>query len=1256
MELLEKATRYLTTWSEEDLRAAFVRLDIPGILGYDDDDVRYEKVGLKGKKRTDLECFDDYRATRVVIEFKKPSDRKPLRTYEKKLSEDYVGPLKANYGVLCNGIELILFERVGANLNLKLHKEVEELSEADVRMVADLLAKPVYKFERLREVATYMRRFSDQRERRDLFSERTRSLFLEDFSLEDVSRFSKLLERTVQLFDYLHDRNGFVSSAYDFWQRSYARKPEKVPSNWRAILKKLGMSSGSADLNRFMFCLETAYALFARLIVAKTAEDYDFPEVNLFTFLQADMQTREYKGEITAVGWGISLVGLMDRLRYDIVESIFEEDIFYWWTDPFQQMRRDKEEFLRLQYEAPLINFSLAIRDILMSLHMYDFSRIAGDPLGDLYQSYFDKDTRKALGEFYTPKEVVKFILDEVGYKGRAITRKRLLDPATGSGTFIVEALKRYISASKKEGETKGWRHVISGLLNDFKIVAFDIHPFATIMAQIQFVLELLPIYKMAIDEAAANHERFSIKRLPIFRTDSLTDERKRMKTDLTAFSEGISDVQLNIPLPIRDATDSADFVEVNIEMPRLKEVWKNTDLIGVSQYFNALQAVFDSVKFLAKRETYRMDSNLLKKHLMLYLEDKNFDVLTEFFMPYCNGLLESIRKLIYTFGDGRLVKSIEDVMLAGILKNYVDYDFVVGNPPYIRIQKIPTHQKEEWTGYQASTGNYDICVLFIERGLQWLTNGGRLGYITSNRFTKVNYGEGIRRVISDTANLVSYIDFRDTGVFKDALNYPAIFLLHKPERRKPRTAKVCRVSKKPEQTGDDVLLKDIRASFKEVKGSRSYRKTDEFDVFGMKETHLTGNPWLMMPAHERAVFDRLFLKSVPLHELSENPKKESALSEGSSTGRKKVFIVQKVTEFEGATLVRSLEDGREYQMESEILIPYVEDAGSWLPEAGQFLLIFPYRIRNGGESELIPEGELVAEYPLAHGYLSRFKDVLRQRKGFKNREDWYAYSAPRSLNLCFKRKFLVQGFSKRSSVSIDLDEREAFGPDIYAMDIGVMSDRDWKVVLGVLNSDVVNFYAMQMGVVHGAGYYKFEDRFLKHFPVPNKALSGTKTAQEVAKTVAKLINATRLQRRLDDFPSSFLGQLADEEFREVVAKIRQKDMKAFSVNRTLDNLYAVRVPGMENEEILEKEEEARYLVQALNSAVKREEKEAKILMPRDLSLVRRILKDSFTAQQTLSQMDYASEYENLNRAVYEMYALGVRESKVIRTFLSRFG
>jgi hypothetical protein len=343
------------------------------------------------------------------------------------------------------------------------------------------------------------------------------------------------------------------------------------------------------------------------------------------------------------------------------------------------------------------MDFSKALAKVLYALYKFDFSRIIGDPLGDLYQKYFDRETRKALGEFYTPKEVVEYIVDAVDYNGRSVVDKRLLDPACGSGTFLVEALKRYLDEAAPIAEEKGWDFVLSKLCNEYHIVGFDIHPFATIMAQIQFMLVLIPKYKKAIEK----NRNFVLKRLPIFRTDSLIDESKSEAMTLSMFEGGRS-ISIKITLPVRSGDK---FVDAEVIMPfRGEALSEKTGLLNMPEYFAALQALFDTVKEAARAEQEkqvieqgkkpqmndeRRFAAKLENNLKLYLQNKDWSKLAGFFMPYGRYFLDTIRKLRSEYGDGRLVKSIEDIILAGLLKNHVEYDFVVGNPPYVRVQML---------------------------------------------------------------------------------------------------------------------------------------------------------------------------------------------------------------------------------------------------------------------------------------------------------------------------------------------------------------------------------------------------------------------------------------------------------------------------------------------------------------------------------------------------------------------------------------
>jgi type I restriction-modification system DNA methylase subunit len=83
---------------------------------------------------------------------------------------------------------------------------------------------------------------------------------------------------------------------------------------------------------------------------------------------------------------------------------------------------------------------------VLWILNRFDFSKVDRDILGNLYEKYLDPKERKRLGEFYTPVEIIDYILDGVGYTvHNGVEDKRILDPACGSGGFLVRATRRLI-------------------------------------------------------------------------------------------------------------------------------------------------------------------------------------------------------------------------------------------------------------------------------------------------------------------------------------------------------------------------------------------------------------------------------------------------------------------------------------------------------------------------------------------------------------------------------------------------------------------------------------------------------------------------------------------------------------------------------------------------------------------------------------------------------------------------------------------
>lgn len=107
-------------------------------------------------------------------------------------------------------------------------------------------------------------------------------------------------------------------------------------------------------------------------------------------------------------------------------------------------------------------------------------------------------------------------------------------------------------------------------------------------------------------------------------------------------------------------------------------------------------------------------------------------------------------------------------------------FDFVVGNPPYVRQELIPAPLLTEYRSrYRTMYDRADIYIPFIERSLSILSAGGSLGFICADRWMKNRYGGPLRRLVAEQFHLKVYVDMVDTPAFhSDVIAYPAITII----------------------------------------------------------------------------------------------------------------------------------------------------------------------------------------------------------------------------------------------------------------------------------------------------------------------------------------------------------------------------------------------------------------------------------------------------------------------------------------------
>jgi hypothetical protein len=158
-------------------------------------------------------------------------------------------------------------------------------------------------------------------------------------------------------------------------------------------------------------------------------------------------------------------------------------------------------------------------------------------------------------------------------------------------------------------------------------------------------------------------------------------------------------------------------------------------------------------------------------------------------------------------------------------------FDVVIGNPPYVRSGILDKMQRNYFSeNYVSATGQFDIYVLFVEKGINLLKQNGYFGFIMSNKFFMSHYGIGIRRKVIEKMRINEVIDVSYLPIFKGISVYPVIFIQSK-NRFAPNKIKVAN------QILSEVHLKDRNIPFEIIDAKEVMLRVEkgfDFSIVGI--------------------------------------------------------------------------------------------------------------------------------------------------------------------------------------------------------------------------------------------------------------------------------------------------------------------------------------------------------------------------------------------------------------------------------------
>lgn len=385
-------------------------------------------------------------------------------------------------------------------------------------------------------------------------------------------------------------------------------------------------------------------------------------------------------------------------------------------------------------------------------------------------------------------------------------------------------------------------------------------------------------------------------------------------------------------------------------------------------------------------------------------------------------------------------------------------FDVVIGNPPYIRIQEIQASAPETVEYYKrryvaAGKGNYDLYVIFVERGLSLLGKNGFLSYILPHKFFNAQYGAPLRKLIADGRHLQHVVHFGDQQIFAAATTYTCLMFLSKQPAAQCRFVRV---------TDFDVWSSTRRGQDGEITSER-----------------INSDEWNFAVGNDAALFEKLSRMTTRLNDIAER------MAQGIRTSANEIYVLDVVKKKGELITAYSQALEREVVLERETVSLFLQGREikpfQILPSGK--VVINPYRTDKNA-IVLIKEQELRKSFQNTFAYLFENKADLQKREdGKMSGSNWYAYGRPQNIDLMLLPKILVPDIADRASFALDEGGRYAFTSG-YGITLKDDVCESPKYILGLLNSKLLDFYWKKISTPLRGGFFRYFTQFIKQLPI----------------------------------------------------------------------------------------------------------------------------------------------------------------------------
>ena len=680
--------------------------------------------------------------------------------------------------------------------------------------------------------------------------------------------------------------------------------------------------------------------------------------------------------------------------------------------------------------------------------------------------------------------------IDDIAQANQLIDSITICDPAVGSGHFLVSALNELIRLKYELGilvDSEGKRIKKSdytfSIENDELIVTdadnnlFSYNPLNEESRRIQETLfkEKKTIIENCLFGVDINPNSVKICRLRLW-IELLKNAYYTAESDYKQL-ETLPNIDINIKcgnslLHRFDLTDS------------IKSVLKETG-ISISQYRNAvskyknaqdkaekweLDSMIAEIKSkltteIGAKDPKKLKLNKRRAELVNLLAPQLFEMSKKEqkdWQKRVDAVKKEIAELESYFEEinsnkiylGAFEWRIEFPEVLDADGNFIGFDCVIGNPPYIQLQSMGTDADVlERMKYKTYVRTGDIYCLFYEQGMNLLKPNGCLCYITSNKWMKAGYGKELRQYFVSETNPVLLIDFAGVKVFDTATVDVNILMLQKAINVQRTFACITQGINGLQNLSDFVHQQGVYCEFS------------------------NGNSWIILSPIEQSIKRKMEAIGTPLKDW------DIQINYGIKTGFNDAFIV---TTEKRDEILANCQTEEERIRTDELIRPILRgrDIKRYGYDWAKLYLIATFPSRHYD----------IEQYPAVKQHLLSFgKERLEQtgktysvngekvKARKKTNNKWFETQDSISYWEDFYKPKIVWGnLNLTASYAMIQDNSFINAPSPMIVPAS-------KFLLAVLNSQLADYYIRHLGVTRNGGYFEYKPMFVEKLPVPPK-------------------------------------------------------------------------------------------------------------------------------------------------------------------------